>query len=915
MKKLLLTFFTLTIFISANAQTARQVTGSVVDSANVTLPGISVKLVTPTDSVSTATDMEGKFKFPAVKGNTFKLMITGIGYEIYKGDFKLTDEASTSLKPIKLKTQYNLLGIVNITALKPPITIKQDTVEYNAAAYKVRDGSPTEDLLKKMPGIEVDKDGNINAHGKAVTKVRVNGKDFFAGDPKLATQNLPADIVENIQVIDDYGDQANLTGIKTGEPAKILNITIKKNRNVGNFGRLNAGVGNEKRFNTRVFANHFNNQEQISVLGNFNNTDGNQNGINTQRSGQIRYSNEFGKKIKIDGRYSIDDNDRNTITSSLREELYTSGAITRNNQSNNTNWNTSHHVDFNLEYKPDTLNFFKISPNFNTNTSGNDNKLDFINNRNGVTDVGQQYNNSNNRSPSYGGNFLFNHRFKKKGRNFSINLNANSSDNTNNAQDLYNAQNQQTGLRDTIYQQINTAGSTDRFGSSISYTEPLSQTTFLEANYNYSYTNNKNDRFNYRINPYTNELTYVDSLSTVYNYQFINNRFGLNLRSIKTKYNLTLGMGFQPTTLQGEFQGTRTSRNTVNYIPNANFIYKFTPNRTLTFNFNGSNQQPSFYQLQPKPDLSNPQNRVYGNPDLKPEFNMRYSLRFNQFNVQSGNSLFVNLDYNTTANNIVSNTKPVRLDDTSSTQSTGRLIQETRYLNTDGFYSINGNYAFTTKPFTNKSFTVSLNGSSNYNNQVTFIESERNLVKNLVLTQGLKFRADIDSVMDTEISGSYSINTSKNSLTNDERPLNRNVNTWNLGLDGRNYFFDGWILGYNIYKQINSGFGSRSVNPTIISTYIEYQFLAQNSASFRLQGFDLLNQNTGISRSVNGNVTVDSRTNRLGRYFLFTFSYRFRKFAGRGMGGGGRGERREGGSDRGGRGNGGGGGGGGGRRG
>ncbi len=885
MKNILLTLFALILLTaSAAAQTARTVSGSVIDSTGLTIPGVTVKLKAGQDSLLTSTDAEGKFRFGSVKAPSFKLTFSAIGYDVQSQTYTPKDNKDVATGAIKLKTAYNVLGIVNITALKQPIVIKEDTVQYNADAYKVRDGSSTEDLLKKLPAIDVDKDGNIVAHGKPVTKIRVNGKDFFSGDPKLATQNLPADIVQNIQVIDDYGDQAKLTGIKGGEPEKIINITIKKDKNYGQFGRINAGGGTESRFNTRVFANRFNGEQKVSVLGDFNNTDGNQNGSNTHRSGQITYSDEWGKKWKFDTRYGIDDNDRKTTSSSEREEYYQTGNIFRNNQSVNTNANTNHNAGFNLEFKPDTLNFFKISPNFSVNSSSNDNKLDFINTRNDTANVGQQYNNGHSRSPNYGGNFLFNHRFHKRGRNFSINLNFNSSDNTNESQDLYNALNQQTKLRDTIYQQINTSGGTKRYSANVSYTEPLAQTLFLEANYNYSRNNNMNDRLNYRIDPYTDDLTYVDSLSTAYDYQFINHRFGLNLRSIKEKYNFTLGMGIQPSTLQGEFQGTETKRNMVNYIPNAHFVYKFTTNRTLTFNYSGYNQQPSFAQLQPKPDLSNPQNQVYGNPNLKPEFNNRFSLRYNQFDLQSGNTLFVNVDYNNTQNNIVSNTRP-----TTGT-SKGRFVQETRFLNTDGFYEMLGNYAFTTKPFTNKSFTVALNGGLNYNHRITFIENNRNLVRNTMFNQGIKFRADIDSVMDTEISARYELNSAKNSFVANG-PLGRNTQRWRVALDGRNYFFDDLILGYNFAKEFNSGFGNQSVNPVILSTYVEWEFIDHKAGSLRFQAFDLLNQNTGIDQYRNENAAGVTRTNRIGRYFLLTVSYRFRKFGGRSMGSGGNGRR------------------------
>lgn len=911
MKKTLLTFlFFSLIYFAAKAQTPRSVSGTVVDSAGITQPAISVKLTVDTTHISVSTDMNGKFSFPQVTAEKFKLTFTGIGYDTLSRSFDYKqDSGPIELPNTQLKSSIKQLSVVTITAPITPIIIKQDTVEYNADAYKVRDGSVAEDVLKKLPGVDVDKDGNIVAHGKPVTKVRVNGKDFFSGDPKNATQNLPADVIQSIQVIDDYGDQANLTGIKTGEPAKILNIVIKKNKNTGSFGRGNIGGGTDKRYNNRITFNRWRDKEMTSVLGNLNNTNSSSDGDNIERSGQIRFSDEW-KKVKIDGRYAINNNETNVVSTSLREERYAAGTINRVNQSNNGNSRTGHSTDFNIEYRPDTLNFFKFSPNFNINMANNNNRLDFRNTRNDTTDVGLQRNTGDSRSPNFGANLLFNHRFKKKGRNFSINLNFNSSDNRNTALDLYNAQNQETSLRDTIFQQINTAGSTDRFGTHISYTEPLGKTTFLEANYDYSYTNNKNDRFNYRIDPYTNTLTYVDSLSTAYNYQFINNRFGLNLRSIKTKYNFTLGMGIQPTVLQGEFQGTNTKRTTVNFIPNANFIYKFATSKTLTFNYSGSNQQPSFNQLQPKPDLSNPQNRIYGNPLLKPEFQNRFNLGYNQFDIATGNSMFAGMSFSSTSNNIVSNSRALRAD------SGSRLIRETRYQNADGNYAINGNYAFT-KPFTEKGaknkFSVTLNGNTGFNNNVSFIEGNRNIAKNLSLSQGLKFRADLDSIMDTEISGSYTTNSTKNSLTGTGGGVSdRRVNTWRMGLDGRNYFFKGFILGYNFSKTIYSGFNGNTPNPVILSTYLEYQFMKQNLASLRIQGFDLLNQNTGVYYSLEDNITVDTRTNKLGRYFMLTFSYRFRKFAGgTGRREGERGERREGGEGRGG--NRGGGGGGGGR--
>ena len=194
----------------------------------------------------TAADANGKFSFPTVAGPKFTLYISSLGYQGIIKHFTMdNDTKPIVLGPIILKTESNQLNQVNIVAKAPLVTFKEDTVEYKASDYKVRENAPIEDVIKKLPGVDVDANGNVTAQGQQVTKVRINGKDFFGGDVQTATKNLPADVVESIQMIDDYGDQANLTGVKTGEPNKIMNITIRKDKNYGYFGQATAGDGSD----------------------------------------------------------------------------------------------------------------------------------------------------------------------------------------------------------------------------------------------------------------------------------------------------------------------------------------------------------------------------------------------------------------------------------------------------------------------------------------------------------------------------------------------------------------------------------------------------------------------------------------------------------------------------------------------
>ncbi|MFA6087020.1 TonB-dependent receptor domain-containing protein [Mucilaginibacter sp.] len=916
-KPLFLTLLSFLLLQQVFAQQPRAVSGTVTDSLGA-LPGINVKLISDKDSVIVATDTKGVFQFPAVQSKNFKLTATGLGYQAVTKRYTMdNDTKPIKLDPIKLKIQINLLNLVHITAINP-ITIKEDTVEYKAAAYKVREGSPVEDLLKKLPGVSVDKDGNVTAHGKQVTKVRVNGKNYFTGDVQTATQNLPADIVENIQVIDDYGDQANLTGIKTGDPEKILNITIQKGKRTGKFGQGTIGAGNDDRYIARISANAFKEDRQIGVIGTINNTNSNSfnlatggggggrggrggggntsgtgistaNGITTNRSIGFNYRDEWGKKITAYGSYSFADRDRYSTSTSTEQNLFQSGTLINNDNSTDRTHNLNHRFDFNIEYRIDTANYLKINPNFSYNSSNDNNTDIFSNSRNGTFITGNELALTNSSAPSGGVSFLYNHKFHKKGRNLSINTSINYSKSTQDLNDQYTT-NQDT-VTTKLFQQVNTNNNATRANVSVSYTEPIGKSTYLEANYAHNYSNTDNERDNYRIDPVTGIQNFVDSLSTVYNYQFITDKFGLNLRGIKTKYNYTVGLAVQPVQLNGQSRNNFSiSTHTFNYIPTARFVYNFAKNHSLNINYTGTNNQPGFMQLQIQPDFSNPQNRVYGNPDLKPEFSNNVSLRYNQFDIASGNSLFTNLSFTSTSNKIVSNSKPIT-DNTSVASGKNNTVQETRYLNTDGFYSANGNYAFS-KPFANRKYTVTFNGGANFNNNVSFIEDERNIGKNWVFNQGAKLRVDIDSLMDTEISGNYSYNTTSYSLPSS---INTDAKTWTLGLDGRNYFFNNLILGYTLTQTINKGFSSTvKANPTLLTSYVEYQFLPKNIASLRFQAFDIFNQNTGVSRTVAGNQIIDTRTNRLGRYFMLSFTLRLQKFAGRqggrpgGGGGGGR---------------------------
>src|SRR4051794_30355349 len=257
-------FTFLIISFVSSAQQPKSISGSIVDTTGSPIHDVNVKIVSGKDSLVTSTDATGAFHFANTQISSFNLTATIVGYKTFTRRYTFSAGSKLlEIQPIKLNLEANRLSDVVVVAINP-VTVKEDTIEYKANAYKVREGAPVEDVIKKLPGVTVDKDGNITAQGKQISRVRVNGKDFFGGDVQTATQNLPADIIDNIQIIDDYGDQANITGNKSGEPEKIININVQRNKNKGTFGNATAAVGNEGRYGGSLFANNFHDERQIS---------------------------------------------------------------------------------------------------------------------------------------------------------------------------------------------------------------------------------------------------------------------------------------------------------------------------------------------------------------------------------------------------------------------------------------------------------------------------------------------------------------------------------------------------------------------------------------------------------------------------------------------------------------------------
>jgi hypothetical protein len=927
MKKISLIIFLLINLQALKAQTSHDVKGTVLDSTGLSVIAATIRLTSPKDTLQTRTDADGHFNFRNVKSPQFVLSVSSLGYSDFVRRYLFSDKASSiTVETITLKAQSNVLNEVVITGAAPTVVVKQDTVEYRAKDFPVRENSVAEDVIKRLPGVEVDKDGNVTTQGKSITRVRVNGKDYFDGDLKSATQGLPADIIEKIQVIDDYGDQANITGIREGEADKIINITIRPDRMKGSVISGVAGGGNLDRYQASGSGQFMNQDQQIDVRLNLNNTNaspfnfdsgggrgfggggsgnrgggndfsgqsgggnfGNRgggfgnSGISSTTAGGLNYRDKLSKKVSINGSYRFFVRNTDAQANTFRTSRFgksESDVITSISDANTETGSNNHNANFNLEYSIDTLNYLRITPFFNIGINESDGLTNQIQEQPSRAREDQITNlASNSRSPSVGGNLIYNHRFKKYGRNFSLGLNLNNSNNDSDrdVNDLFRYYNSLTSqIADSnSHRLIETTSERMNANANITYSEPIGKLGRIDLGYNYSVADYNNSRI---TNIYNGDVAVIDNnLSNIYDYSFYTNRFSLNYRFAKPKaYSFTIGVTAQPTQLRGYSvtNDVSSNRSGFNLFPTARFDYSLGRTRSLTVNYGGRSNEPGFNQIQPVTDVSNPLRPVVGNPDLNSAFTQFVNVRYNTTNTPTGFFFNTGIFANITNDQITRNIVRYQEDIVVNNQTTKRTIQETNYLNVDGYYSTNAFYSVG-KSFLQKKYRLSLNGSLGYLNDVSFTNSQRNVGKNWTLAQSV--RVQINPNKNIEIYPAIGYRSTSINYSIGDNDVK--AQSWNYDLNGKLYFLKSLVFGFDLSKNVNQGYSSIKANPFIISTYLEKQFLNRRGA-FRIQGYDLLNEGTVVAISQDANTITNSQTNRLTRYFMATLSFRIQKFPG-----------------------------------
>lgn len=904
----------------------RSVQGMLKDDKNRMVAGATVTLTSRLDSMSTGSSMAGIFTFDKIKADTFKITVSNLGFERFEQEFHFPQGQQKYVIPsLTLQQNSQMLEEVVVDGV-PTVVVKSDTLEYTMKDLKLREGSVAEDALKKLQGVEVDKDGNVTAQGESVKRVRINGKDFFGGDLKTATQNLPANIIQKMQIIDDYGEMANITGNKNGESEKVLNIQIDPKYNQGHMTTLRAGYGTEDRYQATGMWMGMREGEQLSVLGNLNNTNaplfdfnttgggarrgqggggrrggmfGGSDGLTKIGSIGLNFRKDFNDKLTAYGSYSYSHTDNTTLSERIQENTLPSIMQTDSISNRNNTVGGSHRFEANVEWKPSDKDYIKISPQFGFDKSDATTFSESTTYRSGALNNTQTQDIlANSTAPRFGISGLYNRKLNDKGRNVFVNMNYNNAE-TKKDQDaildrlLADPNNAGVSLT-KIYEKtiLEAKNKSWNAGASLNYTEPLSEKGRLEFTYDFNKNkyDNSNKQTGYDANG--NLIAEDPKLNFDYNYDysFATHKVGANYLYNGDKITYSIGAAAQPSQLRGDAISSGLvvpiHRNNMNWMPIARFEYKFSRQSNLSVNYSGTPNEPSVTQILPFDMSTNRTSIVIGNANLNPEFSHQLNVRFRKNDFQKGNNFFAFVNAGLTNNKIVSLSKSYFDDlmDYQTGKTNRTLVSETRYLNETGDKPFNvSSFYHYGKSLKEKTYNIMLMGGISYNKNIGYVSTEKddnmgqkNVARNIVFNQGLMFRYNPSENLEINPGVRYQYNHTENSLTN----RTTNVSSWTPTLIGSVNITPTTIFGADLSKQFNNGYGAGiNANPFVINSYIEQKFLKERRGTIRLQAFDLLNQQTNVSRTVSESMITDSRTNRLGRYFMLLFTYKFQKFA------------------------------------
>jgi hypothetical protein len=921
MKKLISVCLFFLTFTAIHAQNPNKVTikGNVQDTFGVEQPFATVMLMNPKDSALlnfTRGDDKGHFEFKNVKNTTYLLKMSFVGFIPFQQNITPSALEINDLGALKMKPITKELMEVVIRTAKAPLSIRGDTIEYNASSFKVPAGSTVEDLLRRLPGIEVDADGNIKAQGKDVSKLYVDGKTFFGSDPKAATKTLGAETISKVQVFNEKSEQSKLTGIDDGKKEKAMNLELKEEFKKGAFGKITGAVGTEGRWAARGNYNRFNKTEQMSVLGFGNNI--NQTGVNWEDYGEFKGQNSFGNRDNGDFGFNSRSSFYYFSSNSAFSNNFDGRGFT-NNAGAGTNYNFDNkkkkfnamyfynQTQLDLQQFASRQTFFKDSSFFNSDTLK---KTDFRNNHsiatryeqeidsnntiiakvdarfsgNDVNDIQMQgfskiqntltnrldiKNSSNLTSYNLTSMFIYRHLFKKKGRSFAVSAGYNDSK-SDGLENLFSVNKffQATTITEQIRQLNTNVNATKQVKSSLLFTESLTKKIFYEAFYNFSSTNNQVNR---QVNNPENNNERIDRLSIFYNNDVLYNRLGSQLRYSYQGINLAGGMAVQQLQLNGEYSieenmpllAKPIKKEFINWTPNVSANFDFKNNLNIGVNYNYSIREPQINDLQPVQNVNNPAFRSEGNADLSPEKSHSVSANLHYFNPANFASFGFWSDYNYFDSQIAYN-QTIEVIDKIGVRTT------TKPVNVSGGKRFSGNL-WGGFPIIKTKLNVNINGGVNIGNTPSFVNNVLNETQNIGYNTSLSLDITPDPKLILTIRGKLGINDISYSIRKEQnqRILNNALSSsikWNFV---QKYFLES-NFDYTLYRNDRFGFNRKI---PIWNASVRRLFGKENKVELRLAAFDILNKRLAISQSGSQNYVIQSQAPTLARYFMLSATY------------------------------------------
>lgn len=888
------------------------VSGRIVESdSNEPAAQATVQLLALPDSAyaaGIASNEKGWFTLPKVKAGKYLLKISYIGFRTKFVPVQLANNVpAKKVGTITLEPDAVMLGEAVITAEAPPVTVKADTTEYSAAAYPVPQGSMLEDLVKKIPGAEVDEDGKITINGKEIKKIMVDGKEFFSDDPKVSMKNLPANMIEKVKAYDKKSDMARITGIDDGEEEAVLDLTVKKGMKKGWIGNLIAGYGSKDRYEGGAMISRFKDDASLTIIGSANNTNnkgfsefgdagqgmgGNAGaGITTAQSLGVNFAKDT-KKLQVGGnvQYGHSNNDARRTTSS---ETFL-GETSSFSQSNNFSNRNRHdfRVDFRLEWRPDTLTTIIFRPNGSYSQTESDNTSWSKTENNSHAPVNEKDASSSSKSHNYSfnGSLMAFRRLNSKGRNLALRARFGYSDNESDSYSYSETTFYEVDSTSNISRYTDRTGDSRNWSISASYTEPVFKNHFLQLRYEFAHRKQLSqslvyDSINYYPYPQYIERGYDNDLSTRVENFYDTHTADVSVRGIYTKMMYSVGVGLTPqsslskTTIGPNYKKNLPEQNVLNWAPSVMFRYMFNKQHVLMFRYRGRSNTPNIQDLQEVIDITDPMNLRYGNPNLKPSFNNDFSLFYRRFIPESMRSYSANLFYTNTLNSVANRM-------TYDPQTGARIYKKE---NVNGIWQARGYFSFNT-PLKNKKFTLSSNTNARYSDAVSYTsvgnakKSDQELSTTHNLGLGERFTGSYRSeAFDVSLSASANYNLVRNS-----KQENSNRETFDYYVGGNTNVNLPWevSISTDINCRFKNGYtGGLNNNEVMWNAQISKNFLKNNSGTLRFKIYDILKQQSSLSRSISETMMSDTEYNTLGSYFMVHFVYRFNTLGGKGPNG------------------------------